>query len=329
MTGSLTKSDRFSSLGTSSSTRPKSSYNAPKSDTKLTSSGLQNNLLGPSRSGLTGSFGLSSNLTSSLTTSSTLSSRLGQSSALSNSKLGSSGLSGNLGLKADTSKLGLLRNPDLGLTARQNNFGSSSLNENLQSNLLKSSSPLVTIKIEPVADTSYGTGASNFLTTNSNLTRQRQFSSGSDKKESAKRKTGDHSTMKSRKKLLGNDGRVTAISRYEVKPPQYRLEVDIKDIGIDIPDFVSPAQDPSLKPIPKPLHDINGMKVSMGESKLKQPFLICQFHTCNEDFLLRVLEKKKILSVIWTDNLEIFIILNNFYQSKFFSTENQITNSIS
>lgn len=90
----------------------------------------------------------------------------------------------------------------------------------------------------------------------------------SDKKETTKRKSNDRAAVKSRKKMVNSDGKVTTITRYEVKPPQYKLEIDIKDKGIDIPDFVSPAQDPSLKPISKPLHDVNGIKVLISSQYL-------------------------------------------------------------
>lgn len=110
--------------------------------------------------------------------------------------------------------------------------------------------------------------ASSLLTTSSSLTTQRLTSLPSDEKKATKRKVAEGSSTKSRKKQLGNDGRVTAITRYQVKPPKYELEVDIKDVGISVPDFVSPALDPSLKPVPKPLHDINGMKVRTSEIRL-------------------------------------------------------------
>jgi hypothetical protein len=254
----LQKTDKSSGLDISAGKR-KLVPDAATSDKRMYSSSLKSTLLGPTKSGLTlsGSSGLSSNLTgASFQTSSNLTGTLGQSSGL-NYRLGqSSNLTSNLLQRSDQSKLmshgGVDIKPDIRSGFRTPDLSSSSLKENLQSNLLKSSSPLMTIKIEPVTSLSHG---------GQNLTTMFSSQLSREKKETNKRKSGDKTAVKSRKKKLGNDGRVTAISRYEVKPPQYKLEVDIKDYGIHIPDFISPAQDPSLKSISKPLHDVNGMKV--------------------------------------------------------------------
>lgn len=254
----LQKTDKSSGLDISAGKR-KLVPDAATSDKRMYSSSLKSTLLGPTKSGLTlsGSSGLSSNLTgASFQTSSNLTGTLGQSSGL-NYRLGqSSNLTSNLLQRSDQSKLmshgGVDIKPDIRSGFRTPDLSSSSLKENLQSNLLKSSSPLMTIKIEPVTSLSHG---------GQNLTTMFSSQLSREKKETNKRKSGDKTAVKSRKKMLGNDGRVTAISRYEVKPPQYKLEVDIKDYGIHIPDFISPAQDPSLKSISKPLHDVNGMKV--------------------------------------------------------------------
>jgi len=273
----LQKTDKPSGLDISAGKR-KLVPDAATSDKRMYSSSLKSTLLGPTKSGLTlsGSFGLSSNLTgASFQTSSNLTGTLGQSSGL-NYRLGqSSNLTSNFLQRSDQSKLmshgGVDIKPDIRSGFRTPDLSSSSLKENLQSNLLKSSSPLMTIKIEPVTSLSHGgqnltTMFSSQLSrekkeTNQNLTTKFSSQLSREKKETNKRKSGDKTAVKSRKKMLGNDGRVTAISRYEVKPPQYKLEVDIKDYGIHIPDFISPAQDPSLKSISKPLHDVNGMKV--------------------------------------------------------------------
>jgi hypothetical protein len=254
----LQKTDKSSGLDISAGKR-KLVPDAATSDKRMYSSSLKSTLLGPTKSGLTlsGSSRLSSNLTgASFQTSSNLTGTLGQSSGL-NYRLGqSSNLTSNLLQRSDQSKLmshgGVDIKPDIRSGFRTPDLSSSSLKENLQSNLLKSSSPLMTIKIEPVTSLSHG---------GQNLTTMFSSQLSREKKETNKRKSGDKTAVKSRKKMLGNDGRVTAISRYEVKPPQYKLEVDIKDYGIHIPDFISPAQDPSLKSISKPLHDVNGMKV--------------------------------------------------------------------
>lgn len=259
LSSGLQKTDKPSVLDISAGKR-KLVPDAATSDKRIHSSSLKSTLLGSTKSGLTlsGSSGLSSNLTGSLQTSSNLTGRLGQSSGL-NYRLGqSSNLTSNFLQRSDQSKLlshgGVDIKPDIRSGFRTPDLSSSSLRENLQSNLLKSSSPLVTIKIEPVTSLSHG-GQKLSTKFSSQLSRE--------KKETNKRKSGDKTGVKSRKKMLGNDGRVTAISRYEVKPPQYKLQVDIKDRGIHIPDFISPAQDPSLKSISKPLHDVNGMKVSI------------------------------------------------------------------
>ena len=254
----LQKTDKPSGLDISAGKR-KLVPDAATSDKRMYSSSLKSTLIGPTKSGLTlsGSSGLSSNLTgASFQTSSNLTGTLGQSSGL-NYRLGqSSNLTSNLLQRSDQSKLmshgGVDIKPDIRSGFRTPDLSSSSLKENLQSNLFKSSSPLMTIKIEPVTSMSHG---------GQNLTTMFSSQLSREKKETIKRKSGDKTAIKSRKKMLGNDGRVTAISRYEVKPPQYKLEVDIKDYGIHIPDFISPAQDPSLKSISKPLHDVNGMKV--------------------------------------------------------------------
>lgn len=259
LSAGLQKTDKPSGLDISAGKR-KLVPDAATGDKRIHSSSLKSTLLGPTKFGLTlsGSSGLSSNLTGGFQTSSNLTSRLGQSSGL-NYRLGqSSNLTSNLLQRSDQSKSishgGVDIKPDVGSGFRTPDLSSSTLKENLQSNLLKSSSPLVTIKIEPVTSLSHA-GQNLHTKFSSQLSRE--------KKETNKRKSGDKSAVKSRKKMLGNDGRVTAISRYEVKPPQYKLEVDIKDYGIHIPDFISPAQDPSLKSISKPLHDVNGMKVSI------------------------------------------------------------------